>query len=410
MSVTKRIRKRKGKRISVYRAEIWAKGARLKGKTFDTKAEAYRWHDEMKDKVLKLHDPKKVFAKELLFSECLEKYFEWSKKRNRKATVQAYEARLPYFQEGVLAKHKIRDIDAEIIDLWLDWLIEHPTASHKWRKSFTHELKTLSVILNWYRNYIDASFVVQITKRHREKAKYKRIQSRRPDYFVRPDDVRNWIDWLKRYKNPVYWELATFMILTGCRVGEATALHWDCVDLKMRLVRISRTIFWDHWTRKPELQDTTKTDESTRSIVLPEILIELLDRKLKEEGGTGPVFKNQNGELLKYNAIQSAFNAGFKALKLPWRSTHICRHTYATIALSATRDLSSVQASLGHKSRDITEKYAKAIALLSSGTAEKTAAVFDLALKESDEKNRNRVQNRVQLISQKKSPEDSGRS
>ena len=54
------------------------------------------------------------------------------------------------------------------------------------------------------------------------------------------------------------------------------------------------------------------------------------------------------------------------------------------MALLATRDLSSVQASLGHKSRDITEKYAKAVALLSSGTAEKTASIFDLKLKESE--------------------------
>ena len=48
------------------------------------------------------------------------------------------------------------------------------------------------------------------------------------------------------------------------------------------------------------------------------------------------------------------------------------------MALLATRDLSSVQASLGHKSREITERYAKAVALLNSGTAEKTAAVLDL--------------------------------
>ncbi len=41
----------------------------------------------------------------------------------------------------------------------------------------------------------------------------------------------------------------------------------------------------------------------------------------------------------------------------------------------------SVQASLGHKSRDVTEKHAKAVALLNSGTAEKTANVFGLEVK-----------------------------
>jgi hypothetical protein len=48
------------------------------------------------------------------------------------------------------------------------------------------------------------------------------------------------------------------------------------------------------------------------------------------------------------------------------------------MALFATRDIASVQASLGHKKRVMTEKYEKAIALLSSGTGEKTASIFSL--------------------------------
>ena len=54
-------------------------------------------------------------------------------------------------------------------------------------------------------------------------------------------------------------------------------------------------------------------------------------------------------------------------------------HTFATMALFATRDLASMQAGLGHKKREMTEKYAKAVALINSGTAEKTAAVFGLS-------------------------------
>ena len=88
------------------------------------------------------------------------------------------------------------------------------------------------------------------------------------------------------------------------------------------------------------------------------------------------VFTDNKGGLLKYNAVQSSFNAGFIALNLPWRSTHICRHTYATIALMETKNLSAVQASLGHTEIKMTQKYAKAIALLSSETGEKTASAI----------------------------------
>ena len=46
------------------------------------------------------------------------------------------------------------------------------------------------------------------------------------------------------------------------------------------------------------------------------------------------------------------------------------------MALMATRDLGAVQASLGHGSQKITEGYAKNVALLESGTAEKTASLL----------------------------------
>jgi hypothetical protein len=46
--------------------------------------------------------------------------------------------------------------------------------------------------------------------------------------------------------------------------------------------------------------------------------------------------------------------------------------------MMATRDIGSVQASLGHKSQAMTQRYAKTIALLQSQTAEKTAALLNL--------------------------------
>ena len=88
------------------------------------------------------------------------------------------------------------------------------------------------------------------------------------------------------------------------------------------------------------------------------------------------VFTDEQGGLIKYNAIQSAFNAGFVALKLPWRSTHICRHTYATIALMTTKNISAVQASLGHTEIRMTQRYAKTVALLNHELGEKTFSVL----------------------------------
>jgi len=382
MSVTKIVRLKNGKKIISYRAEVYVRGIRLSDEAFETKTAAYNWHDAQKQKLT--NSPKSAHIQEEKLSGCIEKYLEWSKARRRASSMQFYETRLPFFRESFLHKMYVRDISAEAVDLWLDWLIKHPTASNPGRKSFEKELILLTAILNWYRNYIDATYVVPITKRHREKCVYKFVPARRPDYFARPEEIKAWINWLGQHRNPVYAELATFMILTGCRVGEAAALMWDATDLPLKIARIVRTVHWDHWTRRPSIQEATKNEESNRVVVLSDFLVTMLEERRGETGGTGLVFQGKNGEALKYNAIQSAFNAGFKSLNLPWRSTHICRHTYATMALFATRDLTSVQASLGHRSREVTERYAKAVALLNSGTAEKTSAVFDLVVRQKN--------------------------
>ena len=169
------------------------------------------------------------------------------------------------------------------------------------------------------------------------------------------------------------------MILTGARVSEACGMCWDCVNLERGQARVMRRMAWEQRTKRPYLEETTKTSASVRLLLLSDELLEVL-RVMKEESQDklGLLFTGNNKEALKYNAIQSAFNAGFTALNLPWRSTHILRHSYATAALMATNSLSAVQATLGHTSSRMTEKYAKAIALLDRDVAEKTTKFFDI--------------------------------
>ena len=144
-----------------------------------------------------------------------------------------------------------------------------------------------------------------------------------------------------------------------------------------------RSVSWDHKTRRPQLEDTTKTESSVRMLLLSDELIELLRQMKEEQKDSELVFTDSKGDLLKYRTIQSTFNAGFVALNLPWRSTHILRHSYATMALIATKDLSSVQASLGHASSHMTERYAKVVALLDRNIAQKTTKAFNLFNRET---------------------------
>ena len=380
MAIIKRYIKKNGQKKVCYQAQVYIKGIRLKCRTFKTKTEACVWHDKQKEQLLK--NPSEFYQEKsvMFFSDCLRQYQEEALPLLQKSSQQSYEFHFRYFMKGPLSKIKMEHLNAKAVHAWINWLKAHPTAKNKGRKTFIHELKALSTILNWYRNFVDEDFNVPITKKHRKLCYYKSVPPKRPDYYARPEELRVWIKWLKEHRsNPVYWRLATFMLLTGARVGEACGLLWSAVDFQRGMAKVVRVIRWDHKTRRPYLEERTKTETSARLLILSDELMDILKEIKKEQQAESElVFKDKQEEPLKYRAIQSAFNAGFEALELSWRSTHILRHSYATMALMATRDMSSVQASLGHTSSRMTEKYAKVIALLNRDTAEKTTRAFNL--------------------------------
>ena len=384
MAIIKRYFKKNGQRKVCYQAQVYVRGVRLHCKTFKNKTEACIWHDKQKEQLL--NNPSEFYQEKeiLFFSDCFERYLKEAFSSYKKSTQQSYEARFEYFRKSPLYQVRMDCLNAKTVHYWINWLRKHKTAKNEGRKSFIGELKFLVTILNWYRNFVDEDFNVPVTKQHKKLCYYKALPPKRPDYYARPEELRAWISWLKEHReNPVYWRLASFMLLTGARVGEACGMLWSAVDFKQGMARVIRRIRWDQKTKRPYLEDTTKTEASVRLLVLSDELINIL-KQMKEEKGDekedkeGLLFTDTKGEALKYNAIQSSFNAGFKALKLPWRSTHILRHSYATMALIATKDLSSVQASLGHTSSRMTEKYAKVVALLNRSTAEKTTKAFNL--------------------------------
>ena len=167
------------------------------------------------------------------------------------------------------------------------------------------------------------------------------------------------------------------MILTGARVSEACGMCWDAVDLERGIARVIRRVRWDQTTKHPFLEETTKTKESSRLLMLPDDLLKIL-KEMKQENHLRFLFTNTKDELLKYNAVQNAFNRAYKEEGIEFRSTHILRHTFATIALLATKNLSAVQASLGHTNSKMTQKYAKAIALLDTNFANQTAKYLNI--------------------------------
>ncbi len=377
MSITKRFYKKTKK--TCYQAEIYIRGTRVRTRTFKLRRDAVTWHE--KEKTMLKGDPSELRKESSshFFSDCVRLFKEEAFTSIQAPTRSYYESGFRYLINSPLYNVKMEYLNAKHIHMWISWLKKLPTTNNVSRKSFKTELKLLSTILNWYKNFVNEDFNVPITKKHREACFYKQVPQRRPDYFMKPETARAWLKAMKEKPElPIYIRLAIFMLLTGVRVSEACGICWDAVDLEEGVIRIIRIMRWDPKTRRPYLVEGTKTRSSLRLIMLPQELIQIL-KEIKAQGIKSPlVFTKDEGEALRYGTIQKVFNRGFKTLGLNWRSTHILRHTYATMALLATKDLFSVQASLGHRSSKMTERYAKVIALLSKDTAEKTSEIFNL--------------------------------
>ena len=219
----------------------------------------------------------------MFFADCLKKYVEEALPLLKRTSRETYESQFRYFTNSPLTYVKMGEFKSQIVYNWISWLKKHKTSKDLKRKTFLKELKLLRTILFWYRNFVDEDFNVPITKKHRELCFYKPVPPRRPDYFARPEELRAFVKWLKEHRrNSVYWRLALFMILTGARVSEACGLSWDCVDLERGQAQIIQKMSWDHNTKKPYLEQSTKTTASVRILLLSSELIQVLKEMQKE--------------------------------------------------------------------------------------------------------------------------------
>jgi len=142
--------------------------------------------------------------------------------------------------------------------------------------------------------------------------------------------------------------LLTFLLNTGCRIGEALTLQWYAVDLRSRLVVFGKTA-----------ADKTKNDE-TRGMPLNTIAFSTLASLPSREGN---VFLTNKGLPYPIRAgggqIKTGFSAACRRSGIGHVRVHDLRHTFASWLSMAGHAEATVAELLGHKSRksSITGRY-----------------------------------------------------
>lgn len=166
--------------------------------------------------------------------------------------------------------------------------------------------------------------------------------------------------------NPVW----IVLVATGCRLGEALALHWDAVNLDGAVINLSRTL---HRIDGEWVLDTVKTDNSNRTLVLPAVAVGAFTRQKHQQDAWkhtardaweewGLVFTGETGKPLSASTVQHAMRRECGRLHLPAVTPHGLRHLHASILLDEGVPITAVSARLGHANPQITMKiYAHAL-------------------------------------------------
>lgn len=150
------------------------------------------------------------------------------------------------------------------------------------------------------------------------------------------------------------WQpMIEFLVASGCRLGEATALRPDDVDLVQSTVRIARA-----WNRSHSGYEIgpTKTKRSKRTINVPGGVLEKLDLAgdwLFTNPGRGR--RNAGGPVRPINLRRNVWYPAVARSKLdPAPRIHDLRHTCASWLIAAGVPLPVVSRHLGHESIQVT--------------------------------------------------------
>ncbi|MEC4856701.1 site-specific integrase [Mycobacteroides chelonae] len=139
-----------------------------------------------------------------------------------------------------------------------------------------------------------------------------------------------------------HWQsLVRFLVVSGCRFNEATALTPADINTDEGTVRIRQS--WKHGTGGYRL-GATKTDGSRRTINVPASMLDLLDLS-----GEFVFLNRDNGPVRIHGFIRRVWDPAVLRSRLePKPTPHDLRHTCASWMIQAGVPLPVIQKHLGH--------------------------------------------------------------
>jgi integrase len=164
---------------------------------------------------------------------------------------------------------------------------------------------------------------------------------------------------------PRHRHLIILLAQTGVRIGEATGLRWNYVNLTDDWVVVNgealppnSILVSSAWVRSE--RSTTK-NKSWRKIPLTSeawVALMLHYEMSKFQGPDQPVFASRVGTPLdSHNFSERTFKKAAKTVGIPWCTPHCLRHCTATMADKVGLTVAEKQKILGHRTADMSSHY-----------------------------------------------------
>lgn len=180
------------------------------------------------------------------------------------------------------------------------------------------------------------------------------------------------IAFIQALKGEYYRDLFLTYLLTGMRLGEGVPLRWVDINLEERYINVNKKAIVHHnfdgekGKRANQIvEDSCKTESSTRTITITPGLVKILERHKREQQylakkkGTewtefNLVFPNSRGNIPILANLEALFKRLVRKAGIEMATPHALRHTYATSCYENGVDIKTLSKQLGHKSVETT--------------------------------------------------------
>jgi len=184
-----------------------------------------------------------------------------------------------------------------------------------------------------------------------------------PAAYLNEAQCRELLDLLSKQDDFQFEVIVNLFIASGIRAGELSALYWEDINLETGMLFIRYTLVR---VDGEYIRQEPKTDDSTRRIVLPEYIVDLLKRHKTEQAkqrfkaaGTWEnadlVFTNKSGGFYLGTNMNGKLKRVIAGTDLPQDlHLHSFRHTHASLLINSDVAARVIADRLGHSTTKTT--------------------------------------------------------